>query len=214
MKSYNQMCGIACALDIVGDRWTLLILRELLLGELSFGELHKSLGELPTNLLAQRLKHLQKYSLVEKRQGSGRQTLYALTSEGQSVEPILFALGAWGFKFLKPNSKKARRNLRWALTSFKRRIRPISRNFMLQVRARDTAQSFLVFEKDGRIYVSSGQTPVADLNIEGNSEDLIRVVAQCPPRASDQTGVTATGDESIWTTLAMAIQKSGTSVAI
>ena len=65
MKSYGQICGIARALDVLGDRWTMLILRDLLLGPLRYGDLLDGLEGLPTNLLAERFKHLTHAGMIE-----------------------------------------------------------------------------------------------------------------------------------------------------
>ena len=94
-KSYAQACTVAAALDLVGDRWTLLLLRELLGGPARFGELHAGLPGIAKNLLATRLRTLEADGLVRKLGASGV-TLYALTEHGAGVRPIIDQLGAWG----------------------------------------------------------------------------------------------------------------------
>ena len=67
MRSYQQFCGVARALDILGGRWTLLIVRELLPGPRRYGDLHAALVGITTNLLADRLRHLVDHGIIEKR---------------------------------------------------------------------------------------------------------------------------------------------------
>ena len=101
-KTYDQYCGIAAALDRVGDRWTLLILRELSFSELRFTDLRARLPGIATNLLADRLRSLEDDGLVEQRElpAPAARTVYALTSEGRRVNPVLRALSAFGQAFL------------------------------------------------------------------------------------------------------------------
>ena len=100
MRSYAQLCGIATALDVIGDRWTLLVLRDLLLGPLRFGDLVEGLPGIGTNTLAARLKHLEASGVVRRQllPLPDRGTVYELTPYGHELEPILLALGRWGTK--------------------------------------------------------------------------------------------------------------------
>lgn len=90
-KSYGQFCALARALDQVGDRWTLLIVRELLLGRKRYGALQAALPGIATNLLAGRLRELQDSGIVTMAEGA-----YALTERGLDLEPVVFALIRWG----------------------------------------------------------------------------------------------------------------------
>jgi DNA-binding HxlR family transcriptional regulator len=102
-KSYQQYCGIAAALDLVGDRWTLLILRELSFGEQRFTDLRAGLPGIATNLLAERLRHLEDAGLVEQRElpAPAARTVYALTrDQGRRIVPVLRALAQFGLPFL------------------------------------------------------------------------------------------------------------------
>jgi len=99
MRSYGQYCSIARALDVVGERWTLLIVRELLQqGSCRFTDLKNGLPGIATNLLSSRLKGLEDDGLVTREEAPPpiATTLYALTAEGRSLEPVLKALGDWG----------------------------------------------------------------------------------------------------------------------
>lgn len=102
-KSYQQYCGIAAALDVVGDRWTLLILRELSFGQQRFTDLRAGLPGIATNLLTERLRDLEEAGLVEQRElpPPAARTVYALTADrGRSVLPVLRALAGFGLPLL------------------------------------------------------------------------------------------------------------------
>ena len=101
MKSYEQYCPVACALDVVGDRWTLLVLRELALGPQRFTDLRRQLVGIPPKLLVERLDTLQAHGLVERRAvPDGSRQVYALTEDGEAVREPLRALARFGIKFL------------------------------------------------------------------------------------------------------------------
>ena len=99
IRSYGQFCGLARALDVVGDRWNLLIVRELLPGPLRYGELKSSLGGIASNLLAERLRTLEENGILE-RQLDGSSMVYALTTWGAGLREPMEALGRWGTPLL------------------------------------------------------------------------------------------------------------------
>ena len=94
-RSYGQFCGLARALDVVGDRWSLLIVRELLLGPMRYGELVASLGGIATNLLADRLRSLESSAVIERRLGQPSGVVYALTPWGSELREAIEALIRW-----------------------------------------------------------------------------------------------------------------------
>ena len=99
MRTYSQYCSVARALDLVGDRWTLLIVRELLLrGQLRYTDLRDGLPGVATNLLADRLKALLEQGLVASHEAPPpiAATVYELTPRGRELEPVLNELGRWG----------------------------------------------------------------------------------------------------------------------
>lgn len=97
LRSYGDPCGIARALDVVGERWALLIVRELLFGPKRFSDLRVSLGASP-NVLSQRLGELEAGGIVQQRSAGG--ALYELTDWGRELHPILLRLGRWGARAL------------------------------------------------------------------------------------------------------------------
>lgn len=105
----------------MGERWTLLIVRELLLGPKRYSDLLAALEGITTNLLAKRLQELGACGVLEKRALPPPATFeaYALTRMGQELEPVLMELGRWGGRFLLDPRREDRRNLGWGLISMK-----------------------------------------------------------------------------------------------
>jgi DNA-binding HxlR family transcriptional regulator len=97
-RSYDQYCSAARALDVVGDRWTLLIVRELLCGPRRYTDLHADLPGVSTDVLASRLKDMERDGLATRRRlpPPGAAYVYELTGRGRRLLPVLQALGAWG----------------------------------------------------------------------------------------------------------------------
>ncbi|MFF4396529.1 winged helix-turn-helix transcriptional regulator [Streptomyces sp. NPDC001480] len=97
-RSYDQYCSAARALDLVGDRWTLLIVRELLAGARRYTDLHADLPGVSTDVLASRLKDMERDGLATRRRlpPPGAAFVYELTARGQELLPVLQALGEWG----------------------------------------------------------------------------------------------------------------------
>ncbi|MFC9058816.1 winged helix-turn-helix transcriptional regulator [Streptomyces sp. NPDC057074] len=97
-RSYDQYCSAARALDAVGDRWTLLIVRELLAGPRRYTDLHADLPGVSTDVLASRLKDMEREGLTTRRRlpPPGAAYVYELTARGHELLPVLEALGAWG----------------------------------------------------------------------------------------------------------------------
>lgn len=108
MRTYRDLCGIARALDIVGERWALLVVRELLFGPKRFADLHRGLPGMSQNVLTQRLRELEESGVLTRRRSlppaSG--LVYELTDRGRGLEPVLLALGRWGSP-LQPGPESA-----------------------------------------------------------------------------------------------------------
>ncbi|MEZ5190431.1 MAG: helix-turn-helix domain-containing protein [Schumannella sp.] len=96
-RDYGQYCGVTRALELVGERWALLIVRDLLVGPRRYGELATGLPRIPSNILAARLKELQAAGII-RRAPRSRIVVYELTPYGRELEPVVLALGVWGFK--------------------------------------------------------------------------------------------------------------------
>jgi DNA-binding HxlR family transcriptional regulator len=103
-REYAQPCGLACALDQVGERWSLLVVRELMLGPLRFSDLAREIGGAPTDVLTKRLRSLQEAGIVRRREldPPASASVYELTALGRELERPLLELGRWGLNFLDP----------------------------------------------------------------------------------------------------------------
>jgi DNA-binding HxlR family transcriptional regulator len=98
MRTYGDACGIARALDVVGDRWALLVVRDLVLGGKRFTDLRAGLPKVSPDVLAQRLRELEDAGVVSRRRlpAPAASHVYELTERGQALEPVLLELGRWG----------------------------------------------------------------------------------------------------------------------
>ena len=102
MRSYDQFCALARALDVVGDRWTMLIIRELFARDSRYSDLRDALPGIATNLLAERLRQLQEAGVIEAYDAPPpvRATVYRLTPRGRELRPAIRALVTWGVPLL------------------------------------------------------------------------------------------------------------------
>ncbi|QNA93831.1 MULTISPECIES: helix-turn-helix domain-containing protein [unclassified Microbacterium] len=97
-RSYGQYCGVTTAVELIGERWGLLIVRDLLVGPRRYTDLKQGLPRIPTNILSTRLKELQEGGVVRRVPLLNCGLVYELTPYGRSFEPIMLALGRWGFQ--------------------------------------------------------------------------------------------------------------------
>jgi len=111
VKSYALSCPIAKTLELVGERWTLLIVRDLLKGAKRFQDLQNSLDGISANVLSTRLKLLEDHGIATRRMYSERppRAEYLLTEKGQTLETVVVALGLWGFEHIY-GGKKTRKH--------------------------------------------------------------------------------------------------------
>jgi DNA-binding HxlR family transcriptional regulator len=103
MRSYGQYCSIAKALDVVGDRWTLLIIRELVIrGACRYTDLRNGLPGIATNLLSDRIRELESAGLIRREDAPApiATTLFHLTEAGAELLPVLDAIGRWGVRYM------------------------------------------------------------------------------------------------------------------
>ncbi|KRA25389.1 HxlR family transcriptional regulator [Microbacterium sp. Root61] len=96
-RSYGQYCGVTTAVELVGERWAMLIVRDLLVGPRRYTDLKQGLPKIPTNILSARLKELQAGGVVRRAPLYRTGLVYELTEYGRRLEPIVLALGRWGF---------------------------------------------------------------------------------------------------------------------
>jgi DNA-binding HxlR family transcriptional regulator len=200
-RSYAQLCGIATALDVIGDRWAALILRDLLLGPLRFGELAEGLPGIGTNTLAVRLKHLEGSAVIRRHllPLPDRGTVYELTPYGRELEPILMGLGRWGTKSMGRLSPDVASRSRWlvaAMLAFHDEKRRVARPTTWELRLTDGA--FTVRAKGTDLTVAAGAPDDADLVITTGDEQLHRLLTHrlAPSEAVATGAVSVEGDVS------------------
>ncbi len=160
MRSYAQLCGIATALDVIGDRWTLLVVRDLLLGPLRFSDLAEGLPGIGTNTLTTRLKALEVTGVVHRQllPLPERGTVYELTTYGRELEPILLALGRWGTRSMGTLPPDVTTRSRWlvaAMLAFHDDTQQVPLLTTWELRLTDGA--FTVRAKDTKLTVSAGR---------------------------------------------------------
>ena len=97
-RSYGQYCGVSTAIELVTERWALLIIRDLLVGPRRYTDLKHGLPKIPTNILAARLRELQESGVIRRVPLARCGLVYELTEYGRDLEPIVLALGRWGFR--------------------------------------------------------------------------------------------------------------------
>ena len=200
-RSYAQLCGIATAFDVIGDRWAALIVRDLLLGSLRFGELAEGLPGIGTNTLAARLKDLEGSGVVRRQllPLPDRGTVYELTRYGRELEPILMGLGRWGTRSMGRLSPDVAARSRWlvaAMLAFHDEERRVARPTTWELRLTDGA--FTVRAKGTDLTVAAGAPDDADLVITTGDEQLHRLLTHrlAPSEAVATGAVSVEGDVS------------------
>ena len=177
VRSYGQYCSIARALDVVGDRWTLLILRELLLkGPCRFTDLKNGLPGVATNLLSARLKELEDATIVARHEAPPpvATALYELTEHGLELEPVLQALGQWGLRFMntdRPDDAFQAHWLAYAPLWSTTDADPTGPPAVIQLVAAD--QEAVIELRDGQVYTHVGRADKPDLVISGPARAVL-----------------------------------------
>lgn len=189
-RTYRQFCGLAKALDVLGERWTLLVVRELLLGPRRYSELLASLPGLTTNLLASRLKDLEEQALVERTTDG-----YRLTEDGAALEPVVMELARFGGRYLGRPARGERVDLAWGLLSLKRRYHG-GLELTLALHA-DEDWYTLSFEPEW-LRVRLGRPDRATATIHATKDQLFAVLFRLEPLDRQRAaGLTIDGDERI-----------------
>jgi DNA-binding HxlR family transcriptional regulator len=213
-REYGQDCSLACALDAIGERWALLIVRELSLGPLRFSELARSVGGAPTDVLTKRLRDLEADGLVERRELAApvSATVYELTDLGRGIERPMIELARWGMELQKADDVVGLEP-----SSLPNALRVILRpppDAKFRLGLRSEGQSFALRARDGWIDASRGtvgdpelvlsgppvqvvlalvvDAPVPDVELEGDAallEELRRMVV-VPERLREEATLT------------------------
>jgi DNA-binding HxlR family transcriptional regulator len=192
-RSYAQLCGVASALDVVGDRWAMLIARDLLLGPLRFGDLVEGLPGIGTNTLTTRLKQLEEAGVIERRSQPlpDRGTAYELTPYGHELGPILMALGRWGTKSMHRLPAEVNARSRWlvaAMLAFHDGSRSVAEPITWELRLDDGA--YTVQAEANAFTVRAGAPDRADLTVTVADRDLHQLLSgELSPADAIRTGV-------------------------
>lgn len=190
-RSYQQHCAVARALDVVGERWTLLVVRELLTGPKRFKDLLGGLPGIGTNLLAARLKDLEGHGLVRRATlpPPAGSKVYELTETGRSLEPVLVGLCRWGFRFfLGAPRPEDDLNPAWAVVAVRAALEPGAASETYEFRVDEEA--FHVRVEDGEAEARQGPAVNPDLVIQGATRAFLDLAAgRLGPAEAMESGV-------------------------
>ncbi|GAC67009.1 winged helix-turn-helix transcriptional regulator [Gordonia soli] len=176
-RSYQHYCAIGRALDVVGDRWSLLIVRELCGGARRYSDLFADLPGISTDVLATRLRELEGDGLVVRRKIGPRAgaSVYELTHEGRSLRPVLASLGDWGAHRLGERGDQDAVRAHWLAFPLGGRIAEQIGAGTVNVRI-GAEQPFHVVVGDGAVEHRDGEIDTADVDLELDLDAAIAVV--------------------------------------
>ena len=174
-RSYQQDCALAHSADLIGERWTLLLIRDLLVSPRRFNELQKSLKGIGSNLLAARLKELEQDGVIEPYASGDGSRRYRLTVRGRALEPAILGLIRWGYTNSKPGTDKGHHRDDWDLLALKAFFQPgMAADLRLSVQYHSDAVSGWTQIIDGHMTIGLGEIDDADLVVQGTVRDLFR----------------------------------------
>jgi DNA-binding HxlR family transcriptional regulator len=177
-RTYADPCGIARALDLVGERWALLVIRDLLLGPKRFTDLRAGLPHLSADVLAQRLRELERTGVVHRRRlppPAGSQ-VYELSDWGRELEPVVLSLGRWGSRAPFPPAD-AQLSVDSIVIALKTLFHaPAADGLHARYQLRLEQQSFRATVADGRLEIARGGAEEPDATIETDTGTLAAVL--------------------------------------
>jgi DNA-binding HxlR family transcriptional regulator len=198
-KRFDQYCPVANALSIVGERWALLVVRELLKGPRRYTDLAAGLPGIGTNVLATRLRELEAGGVVARRRlpPPAASTVYELTEYGAGLEEVIHAIARWGARSLGLPRREDDLDPEWGLNAFPallypERARGLTETYVIRV----DDDAFTVRLVDGRLHVGIGATENPDLDVATDVATFFALASGgLPPReAIDQGLVRLEGD--------------------
>jgi DNA-binding HxlR family transcriptional regulator/putative sterol carrier protein len=200
-RSYGQFCGVARALELVGERWALLIIRDLLVGPRRFTDLRQGLPRIPTNVLSDRLKELEQAGVVRRRvlPRPAASVVYELTAYGSQLEEVVVRLGLWGAQSLgepRPGEILTTDSMVLALRSTF--VPEAARDLRASYELRLGPVTLHARIEDGTVSVAEGPLADADLIIEAGPavKDLMNGELS-PAEALAQGSVRVRGDAAL-----------------
>ncbi|MCL3992389.1 MULTISPECIES: winged helix-turn-helix transcriptional regulator [Streptomyces] len=197
-RSYDQYCSAARALDLVGDRWTLLIVRELLAGPRRYTDLHADLPGVSTDVLASRLKEMERDGLTTRRRlpPPGAAYVYELTARGRELLPVLQALGTWGARELGERRPTDAVRAHWFALPL---LRALEGEGLLEVRLEEGEFHLRVGAEEGPVYGDGPAPGPADARLvmdAATCEAVARGELALPDAVRDGR-VTVTGEGTL-----------------
>jgi DNA-binding HxlR family transcriptional regulator len=196
-RSYGDLCGIARALDFVGERWALLVVRELLLGPQRFTDLRRALPGASSNLVADRLRELEGRGVICRRRlpPPAGSHVYELTTWGRDLEPILLALGDWGASTALP-PEPASLSATSALIALRSYARPAEDAPSVSCRIQLGDRAWTAEIANGKVCIRPGGLEEPDVSLSTDPKTLMTVLGN--PDALDRAiavgGAEVTGD--------------------
>lgn len=202
MRSYGQYCSVAKALDVIGDRWTLLIVRELLLrGACRYTDLKNGLPGIATNLLADRIRDLESAGLVRREEAPPpvATTLVHLTEAGAELEPVVRALGWWGLRYMAGPADTDEFRSHWLaypVEFFLRDRNPDGPPASIELRT-DTDPAVIELS-DGTVRVRVGSVPSPNLVLAGRPQLITALLTgQLTADEAADRGLLISGDATL-----------------
>jgi DNA-binding HxlR family transcriptional regulator len=202
MRSYGQYCSIAKALDVVGDRWTVLIVRELLLrGACRYTDLRNGLPGIATNLLADRLRELESAGLVRREEAPPpvATTLFHLTEAGLELDPVLRAIGLWGLRFMAQPADNDEFRGHWFIfpvSYFLRDRDPGGPTVAIELRA--ASDPVVIEVSGGSVRARPGAAESPDLILSGEPQHIMALLSgHCTVAEATDLGLEISGDDSV-----------------
>ena len=186
-RSYQQYCGIARALDLVGERWALLVVRELVLGPKRFTDLRSGLPGIGTNVLAARLRELEASGIVRRRTlpPPAASAVYELTDYARELEDVLLAFGRWGAKSMGPRAPGQALRSEWLAVALKAFFRPeAAAGVSATVELRMTDSAYHARIERGELAIERASGDGADLVLTTDEETFIDFLAGAPVPSS------------------------------
>jgi DNA-binding HxlR family transcriptional regulator len=197
-RSYGQFCGIARALELVGERWAMLIVRDLLAGPKRYTDLRRGLKSIPTNVLAARLREMEENGIVCRRllpRPSGK-IVYELTEYGRELEDVLLRLGRWGAKSLS-EPESGEQYIDPAIRAFRRSFRASeAQGLSITFRVAFGAFIFDILVRDATMTIENVESDSqADVELDIRGSVLPVLTGEVSPEdALDEGRVRVAGD--------------------
>jgi DNA-binding HxlR family transcriptional regulator len=182
-RSYNQYCGVAHALDLIGERWALLVVRELVLGPKRFTDLRDGLPRIATNVLSQRLRQLERDGIITRRRlrPPAASTVYELTEYGQELVPIMLDLGRWGAGTMGVRQEQQAIRSEWLAVALRAFFDPeAAADLEARIRLELDGNEFTLEIGGGTLKIAPGSDGEADLVVVADTESVIAFLGGAP----------------------------------